>query len=852
MTEIPDLKVTPDRYLTYRYAGASGDFNPIHIDEEFAKSVGLPGRILHGLWTMSQVARAVSQAGERQATRGPVPRHGLPRAGDHRHRRRSPTKPTAWRRSKPRPSRTAAGSSARARPRWFLDSEGMLSPRQELLLGKVVDGFAESGQPVGSKALAADPDIGYGPSTIRNELAVLEEQGLLAHPHTSAGRVPTDSGYRYFVDHVLPKRTSTAVAPRAVELTLARREVAEAMRMTTETLSQVTNLLAIVTAPPIATTTIRHVEVLALQPQVLMVVIITSTGGVSKRVFAFESPVDPGLAEWAAAYLNEQLVGMGLGARMLHAPARGPVAAADRARVPHPARARLHRARRDGGGHAVRRRRGAAAVASTASRTCRSSTQVMEMLERRVTLLSVLSEALAERDLYVRIGQENAAPALRGPVAGRRQLRAAAAQPRHGLGDRADAHGLRRRDPVRARRRGPALALRRRRLRRVLMARDYYETLGVDRSADDATIKKAFRQARARAAPGRQRARPRRRGEVQGGRGGLRGAQRPGAAAALRRLRRGRAARARLRAGHGRVRLGLRPVLGVLRRRAGSTLLRRRRRRPARARRRDPGRRRGRDRLDRPRRVRARQDGRDRLRGGGDVPALHGNGAEPGTPIVACATLRRHRPAPARGADGVRPARADRGAATSAAATAGSRRRRATSATARAWCAEQRRVAVDIPPGIADGQRIRLTRRGHAGQRGGPAGRPLRGRAGARGRALPARRRGPRDGDRRRRRRWRRSARPCRSRRSTATCRSRSRPGTQPGETIVHARPRAAAAARAAARATCAWWSTWRSRAGSRASSATLLEDFAATVTETTCAPTRACWPSSSGAARPG
>jgi acyl dehydratase len=64
MTEIPDLKVTPDRYLTYRYAGASGDFNPIHIDEDFATSVGLPGRILHGLWTMSQVARAVSQAGE--------------------------------------------------------------------------------------------------------------------------------------------------------------------------------------------------------------------------------------------------------------------------------------------------------------------------------------------------------------------------------------------------------------------------------------------------------------------------------------------------------------------------------------------------------------------------------------------------------------------------------------------------------------------------------------------------------------------------------------------------------------------------------------------------------------------
>jgi acyl dehydratase len=60
--QLPELKVTPDRYLTVRYAGASGDFNPIHIDEEFARSVGLPGRILHGLWTMAQVARAQTDA----------------------------------------------------------------------------------------------------------------------------------------------------------------------------------------------------------------------------------------------------------------------------------------------------------------------------------------------------------------------------------------------------------------------------------------------------------------------------------------------------------------------------------------------------------------------------------------------------------------------------------------------------------------------------------------------------------------------------------------------------------------------------------------------------------------------
>src|ERR1700736_1201559 len=96
------------------------------------------------------------------------------------------------------------------------------------------------------------------------------------------------------------------------------------MKVTTATLSQVTNLLAIVTAPPIDTSTIRHVEVLMLQPQVLMVVVITSTGGVTKRLFTFPRPVDAGLVDWAASYLNERLVGFGLGARMLHQRLRDP------------------------------------------------------------------------------------------------------------------------------------------------------------------------------------------------------------------------------------------------------------------------------------------------------------------------------------------------------------------------------------------------------------------------------------------------------------------------------------------------------------------------------------------------
>src|SRR5438067_6730917 len=119
-----------------------------------------------------------------------------------------------------------------------------------MILRKVVETYTATGQPVGSKVLAADPELEFGPSTIRNELAVLEERGLLAHPHTSAGRVPTDSGYRYYVDRLLPARRDKP----SLRLELVRREVDEAMRMTTATLSQVTNLLAIVTAPPIATT----------------------------------------------------------------------------------------------------------------------------------------------------------------------------------------------------------------------------------------------------------------------------------------------------------------------------------------------------------------------------------------------------------------------------------------------------------------------------------------------------------------------------------------------------------------------------------------------------------------------
>ena len=286
----------------------------------------------------------------------------------------------------------------------------MLTPRQELILRKVVEIYHEGGQSVGSKALAVDAELEWGPSTIRNELAMLEEHGLLAHPHTSAGRVPTDAGYRWYVDH-LPDRAG-ARAERPLALQLVRREVDEAMRMTTETLSQVTNLLAIVSAPPIETATIRHVEVLPLQPQVLMVVVITSTGGVTKRMLTFDQPVDPGLADWGGSYLNERLVGLGLGARLLHQrlddPTLGPRERGFLAAVA-PAFTELAETAEeslyvDGTSRLV---------SSYRFEDQQQLNEVMELLERRVSLLGVLRSALDQRDVYVRIGRENEAPAMR-------------------------------------------------------------------------------------------------------------------------------------------------------------------------------------------------------------------------------------------------------------------------------------------------------------------------------------------------------------------------------------------------------------------------------------------------------
>src|SRR3954454_4583343 len=194
----------------------------------------------------------------------------------------------------------------------------MLSQRQELILRLVVDAHLDTARPVPSKEVAERPEVEWGPSTVRTELAALEAAGYLTHPHTSAGRVPTGVGYRRYVDLMLASGQMPAGTGAELELSRLRREVDVAMRETTTALAEVTDLVAMATAPePSLAATIHRVEVLQLQSNKVVVLGIASTGDVTRRVFEFGRPVDRGLVEWASSYLNESLSGLGVGARMI-------------------------------------------------------------------------------------------------------------------------------------------------------------------------------------------------------------------------------------------------------------------------------------------------------------------------------------------------------------------------------------------------------------------------------------------------------------------------------------------------------------------------------------------------------
>lgn len=285
-----------------------------------------------------------------------------------------------------------------------------LTSRQERVLRAVIEEYIVSGAPVGSKHLSERFTLGVAPSTIRNDLAELEELGMLAHPHTSAGRVPTDTGYRHYVDAIAGERLEAA-PPVAVVRDRVRNEIDEALRETAEALSRVTELLAVVSSPAVTTSAIRHIEVLSLQPRLVMVVIITSSGQVTKRVFHFDEPIDEGLAEFARVYLNERLVGGQLGTHRV-------AAAFDSFELRGKERAFL-RALRPAfealGQGAVEGLHVGGTSRLLENLTREGAGQVndlLQALEHRYNLLELLSAALREDRLFLRIGHELEDPSL--------------------------------------------------------------------------------------------------------------------------------------------------------------------------------------------------------------------------------------------------------------------------------------------------------------------------------------------------------------------------------------------------------------------------------------------------------
>jgi heat-inducible transcriptional repressor len=290
-----------------------------------------------------------------------------------------------------------------------LDPVAGLTARQREILSRVVEEYIATGQPVGSRYLVERAGLKVSPSTVRNELAELETRGLLTHPHTSAGRVPTELAYRLHADDLLARQEQRA-GSFPLDLSDLRREIDSALEATSEVLSRATHMLALVSAPQLQTTSVRHVEIVLLNPRTVMAVVITSTGGVAKRVVTFEDIVDAGLAKWAREYLNERLAGLRLGTNAVRRALDEPSLSAGERRF----LGALGPVFTDVMQSEQRLYLGGAAELLDGAREDELDLyrHVLITLERRAALLELLGEALDPLRTWVRVGGELDHPAL--------------------------------------------------------------------------------------------------------------------------------------------------------------------------------------------------------------------------------------------------------------------------------------------------------------------------------------------------------------------------------------------------------------------------------------------------------
>ena len=183
----------------------------------------------------------------------------------------------------------------------------MSGDRRLDVLRAIVSEYVRTREPVGSKSIAQSQDFGVSPATIRNDMAALEEKGLIYQPHTSAGRVPTDQGYRLFVDRLATVKPMSAPERRAVETFLSQSvDLDDVVNRTVRLLAQVTHQVAVVQYPSLATSTLRRVELVDMGPRRLLVVVITNEGRVEERMLDVPGGVDREELDDLRALLNEE------------------------------------------------------------------------------------------------------------------------------------------------------------------------------------------------------------------------------------------------------------------------------------------------------------------------------------------------------------------------------------------------------------------------------------------------------------------------------------------------------------------------------------------------------------------
>src|SRR5262245_20446625 len=273
----------------------------------------------------------------------------------------------------------------------------MLDERKATILRAVVEEYIETAQPVGSGAVA--PQVKASSATVRNEMALLEQEGYLRQPHTSAGRVPTEKGYRFFVDTMSEPAQLAGPQTQLVRSFFARAhgELESMLHDTSRLLSDLTDYAAVVTGPPVESATVRSVQLVGLAPRVVLLVAVLSTGAVEKHTLELTDDVGDERLAAASAHLSAQLVGAPL------ADARRPIVSVGDAKIDALVDAACSTLADRGREQAHSVFVGGTARMASAFDAVETVRQVLGILEQQYVVVSLLRDLL-DRGLQVAIG----------------------------------------------------------------------------------------------------------------------------------------------------------------------------------------------------------------------------------------------------------------------------------------------------------------------------------------------------------------------------------------------------------------------------------------------------------------